>query len=216
MRIHKEGVPIIVVAALLTLIVSEMSYLYLNKLLFVIVLCFMVSLMVLVTSFFRDPVGRRPLLVDDGVVSPADGTVVAIEKVMEPEHLKKECLQVSIFMSIYNVHKNFFPISGEVAYYKHHKGNYHRAVLPKSSTENERSTIAIKNGENEVLLRQIAGAVARRVVSYVDEGQMVDQSTEMGFIKFGSRVDVFLPVDADVKVKIGDKVVGSKTLLAML
>lgn len=216
MRIHKEGYPFILVVVLLAFIVSEMSYLYLSKLAFLLVLCPTLILATIVTVFFRNPVKRKKVVDDNGVISPADGTVVAIEKVFESEYLKEERIQVSIFMSIYNVHKNFFPIPGEVSYHKHHNGNFHRACLPKSSVENEHSTIVIKNENGEILFRQIAGAVARRIVSYVEVGQQVEQSTEMGFIKFGSRVDVLLPLNAEVKVKVGDKAVGSRTLLAKL
>lgn len=217
MTIHKEGYPIIVVAALLTLIISELSYLYLSTVLFVIILVAVLGLLGMIVFFFRNPVKRKAVINENGVISPADGTVVAIEKVNETEYFKEERIQISIFMSIYNVHKNFFPVDGKVVFHEHHKGNFHRAVVPKSSTENERSSIVIKKKTGtEILFRQIAGAVARRIVSYVEIGDQVEQATEMGFIKFGSRVDVFLPTDADVQVKLGDKAVGSQTLLALL
>ncbi len=214
MKIHKEGIPTIVVLALLSFIISEMSFLYLSRTGFLIVLVIMLSILGVVIRFFRNPV-KRPVVTDaDGVIAPADGTIVAIEKVHEPEYFEGERMQVSIFMSVYNVHKNFFPLSGEVIYHKHHSGNYHRAILPKSSAENERSSIVIKNSKAEVLLRQVAGALARRVVSYVNVGDQVDQSAELGFIKFGSRVDMYLPLDAKVQVKLGDKTIGSQTLIA--
>lgn len=216
MRIHKEGVPAIVVVALLSFIIAELSFLYLSQVLFIIVLVFVLSILTLVTTFFRNPLKRVPVKEEGGVIAPADGTIVAMEKVIEPEYFKDERIQVSIFMSVYNVHKNFFPISGKVTFYRHHSGHFHRAILPKSSNENERSTIVLKKGDTELLFRQVAGAMARRVVSYVEEGQEVEQSTEVGFIKFGSRVDVFLPVDAEVNVKLGDKTKGSQTLLATL
>lgn len=176
----------------------------------------MLCLLSSVVCFFRNPVRRKAVTVDNGIIAPADGTVVAIEKVHEPEYFKGERLQVSIFMSIYNVHKNFIPFSGKVDYYKHHSGNYHRAILPKSSSENERSSIVIKGDKVRILMRQVAGAMARRVVSYLKEGDDLEQGQELGFIKFGSRVDLFLPLDADVKVKLGDKTVGSRTLIATL
>lgn len=217
MNIHKEGYPTIIVVALLALISSEMSYLYLGKLGFFMVLISTFSILGIVLFFFRNPIRRKSYTNDAGVIAPADGTIVAIEKVQELEFFKDERIQVSIFMSVFNVHKNFFPVDGEVTYYKHHSGNFHRAVLPKSSSENERSTIVIKrNSGDEVMFRQIAGAMARRIVSYVRVGQDVSQSKEMGFIKFGSRVDVYLPLDAEINVALGDKTVGSQTLLATI
>lgn len=217
MTIHKEGYPTIIVIALLAFITSEMSYLYFSTFGFVFVLATTLSILGVVLFFFRNPVKRKCVTAEDGIIAPADGTVVAVEKVQEKEFFNDERIQVSIFMSVFNVHKNFFPVSGEVTYYKHHNGNFKRAVLPKSSCENERSSIAVKRESgDEILFRQVAGAMARRIVSYVEIGKPVEQATEMGFIKFGSRVDVFLPVDADVKVKLGDKTVGSQTLLATL
>ena len=217
MTIHKEGYPTIIVVALLAFIASEMSFLYFSTVGFVLVLCATLTILGLILFFFRNPVKRPRFAVEEGVVAPADGTVVAIEKVMESEYYNEERIQLSIFMSVFNVHKNFFPISGEVMYYKHHNGNFNRAVLPKSSSENERSSIVLKRKDGvEILFRQVAGAMARRIVSYVKVGQSVEQAHEMGFIKFGSRVDVYLPLDADVKVKLGDKTVGSQTLLATL
>lgn len=217
MRIHKEGYPIVVISLLLSSIISQMSYLYLNKYLFVLLLIVCIFVCGIVLFFFRNPVKREVMKNSTGVIAPADGTIVAIEKVEETEFFKGERLQVSIFMSLYNVHKNFFPIDGTIEYYKHHSGNFHRAILPKSSCENERSTIVVK-GENgkQVLFRQVAGAMARRVVSYVEVGQLVEQSSEAGFIKFGSRVDLYLPIDADIKVALGDKTTGSRTLLATI
>lgn len=217
MTIHKEGYPTIVVVALLAFITSEMSYLNLGKFGFIAVLLLMLSILGIVLFFFRNPVKRESFTNDKGVIAPADGTVVAIERVKDAEFFNDDRIQVSIFMSVFNVHKNFFPVSGEVVYYKHHSGNFKRAVLPKSSCENERSSIVVKREDGaEVLFRQVAGAMARRIVSYVKVGQSVEQAKEMGFIKFGSRVDVFLPVTADVKLKLGDTTVGSQTLIATL
>lgn len=217
MKIHKEGYPAVVIALLLSLIISEMSYVYLNRYLFILLLLVCVFISGIVLFFFRNPVNRKVVKNATGVIAPADGTIVAIEKVEESEFFKGERLQVSIFMSLYNVHKNFFPIDGTIEYYKHHNGNFHRAILPKSSCENERSTIVVKGDDGkQVLFRQVAGAVARRVVSYVEVGQLVEQSSEAGFIKFGSRVDLYLPIDADVKVALGDKTTGSRTLLAII
>ena len=151
------------------------------------------------------------------MIAPADGTIVVIEETEESEYFKERRRQVSIFMSPLNVHVNRNPVTGIVSYFRYYPGKYLVAWHPKSSTENERTTVVIRlaNGV-EVLLRQIAGAVARRIVWYVKEGQSVDQGNELGFIKFGSRVDVFLPLDAEVKVKIGDKTKGGVTVLADL
>ena len=218
MRVHKEGYPIILVFALLGFIIAEMSYLKLGATVpFYCVLFAVLFVLGFVVSFFRNPINRKPHIQDNAIIAPADGTIVTIEKVMESEYFKEERLQVSIFMSIYNVHKNFFPISGDISFYKHHNGAFLRAHLPKSSTENERSTIVVKSHDGyEVLFRQVAGAVARRIVSYVKQGQKVEQASEAGFIKFGSRIDIYLPLDADVKVKLNEKTVGSQTVIATL
>jgi phosphatidylserine decarboxylase len=150
------------------------------------------------------------------VLCPADGKVVVIEKVYEPEHLKTDCIQVSIFMSPLNVHVNRYPISGVVSYVKYHAGLYLVAWHPKSSTHNERTSVAIKNDQAEILMRQIAGKVARRIVWYAREGEQVLQGEDMGFIKFGSRVDVFLPLTAKVLVQLDQVVRGNETVLADL
>lgn len=170
----------------------------------------------LVVQFFRVP--KRTITSDENlVVCPADGKVVVIEETSETEYLKDKRIQVSIFMSPLNVHVNWYPISGVVKYFKYHKGKFLVAWHPKSSTDNERTTVVVENTNGvPVLFRQIAGAVARRIVCYSKEGSKVSQSTEFGFIKFGSRVDVFLPLGSDIKVNIDDKVVGSKTVLAVL
>lgn len=181
-----------------------------------IVLMAVISLVLfgLVVQFFRIP--NRPLTLHDGqVVAPADGTVVVIEETDEAEYFKDRRRQISIFMSPLNVHVNRNPVSGIVKYFRYYPGKYLVAWHPKSSTENERTTVVLemKSGV-QVLFRQIAGAVARRIIWYVKENQPVEQGSEMGFIKFGSRVDVFLPLNADVKVKIGDKMKGGVTVLA--
>ncbi len=168
----------------------------------------------LVVQFFRIP--SRPLTLHDRqIVAPADGTVVVIEETEETEYFKERRRQISIFMSPLNVHVNRNPVSGVVNYFRYYPGKYLVAWHPKSSTENERTTVVLemKTGV-EILFRQIAGAVARRIVWYVNEGQSVEQGSEMGFIKFGSRVDVFVPLNAKVNVKIGDKMKGGVTVLA--
>lgn len=171
---------------------------------------------IMILQFFRSPARITP--VDDNhIISPADGKIVAIEKTFEDEYLHEERLQLSIFMSPVNVHVNWYPSSGSISYYKYHPGKYLVAWHPKSSTDNERATIVIKHHEHgEILVRQIAGALARRIVTYSTEGENVLQGSEMGFIKFGSRLDVLLPVDAEVNVKLGDLVRGSESILAIL
>lgn len=173
-------------------------------------------LFVLVVQFFRLP--SRVLTTDESqVIAPADGTVVVIEETDEGEYFKARRRQISIFMSPLNVHVNLNPVSGIVRYFKYYPGKYLVAWHPKSSTENERTTVVIESASGvQVLMRQIAGAVARRIIWYVKEGQSVEQGQEMGFIKFGSRVDIYLPLDADVKVNIGDRTKGGVTVLADL
>ncbi|MGD1839444.1 MAG: phosphatidylserine decarboxylase family protein [Thermonemataceae bacterium] len=166
--------------------------------------------------FFRNP--RRVIPQGEHqVIAPADGKVVVIEETQEPEYLNEKRIQVSIFMSPLNVHVNRNPIDGTVEYFKYHKGKYLVAWHPKSSTENERTTLVITSPKGiKVLMRQIAGAVAKRIKWYVKEGQPVAKGAEFGFIKFGSRVDVFLPLESKVQVKIGDKTVGGETIIAEL
>jgi phosphatidylserine decarboxylase len=176
-------------------------------------------LFLLVLNFFRLP--RRHFKGDnsDGtaVVSSVDGTVVALEEVYEDEFLHRNCIQLSVFMTVFNVHANWVPVKGEVIYYKHHSGRFLAANLPKSSSDNERSSIVIRTATGEeVLVRQIAGAVARRIVTYVEQGETVDIHDFIGFIKFGSRVDIFLPLDTEIKVKLGDRTWGGETLVARL
>jgi len=167
-------------------------------------------------SFFRNP-KRTIEKYDDGIVyCPADGKIVVIENTHEPEVLNDERIQVSIFMSPLNVHVNRNPISGKVAFFKYHPGAFYKAWNPKASTENERTTVVIENQKGKVLFRQIAGALARRIVWYVSQGDEVKQGEDMGFIKLGSRVDVFLPKDAKVEIKMGQMVSGNKTVLARM
>lgn len=171
----------------------------------------------LIVQFFRNPTRYTPIN-ENHVIAPADGKVVVIEEVEETEYFHDKRIQISIFMSPLNVHVNRNPISGKVKYAKYHPGKYLVAWHPKSSTENERTTLVIEEPikQQEVLFRQIAGAVARRIVYYVEEGQMVKQGSEMGFIKFGSRIDILLPLGSKVNVKIGDKTKGGETVIAEL
>ena len=166
--------------------------------------------------FFRNP-SREVLLTNDSVVlAPADGRVVVIEEAPEREYFQDKRLQVSIFMSPTNVHVNRAPLGGIINYFRYHPGKYLVAWHPKSSEQNERTTVVIGNGTQEVLLRQIAGAMAKRIVSYFDEGDTVQQGADIGFIKFGSRVDLFLPLSARLEVEVGDKVKGNVTVVARL
>lgn len=169
-----------------------------------------------VIRFFRYPI--REVIPDDNlIISGADGKVVVIEDVEEPEYFKDKRKQVSVFMSPTNVHVNWFPISGQIKYFKHNHGNYFVASHPKSSHLNERTTVVVQTQDGtEILFRQIAGTVARRIISYSEMGKNIKQGDESGFIRFGSRVDLFLPLDAKVQVKIGQKVNGCETVIAKL
>lgn len=171
------------------------------------------GLLIFLISFFRIP-DRELTLNDTAIVAPADGKVVVIEEVVDPEYFKDKRLQVSIFMSPLNVHVNRSPLDGEVVYNKYHKGKYLVAWHPKSSTENERHSVVIRNGSHEVLVKQIAGALAKRIINYMQVGQQVNQASEMGFIKFGSRVDLLLPIGTQVNVELNQMVQGGVTVVA--
>lgn len=217
MKLHKEGyfTIFIVIALYIAICAASISFMGLSVPTYIVMGVFGV-LTILIVSFFRVPT-RHVTVMDGAIVAPADGTVVAIEEVEEPEVLKCKCLQVSVFMSVFNVHINWYPIAGTVKYYRHHNGNFKAAWLPKSSTQNERSSVVIEreNG-TKILVRQVAGALARRIVTYASEGKKVEQSTQMGFIKFGSRVDLYLPLGTQIDVKLKDKVTGSQTILGWL
>ena len=216
MRIHKEGTTIMLVTTLILLVLNVGIYFLHIQWLSILIGLASLIFWYLIVQFFRYPLRVNTAGPLD-VVSPADGKVVVIEKVFESEYLNKEVMQVSVFMSPLNVHVNWSPIAGLVTYYKYHAGKYLVAWHPKSSTENERTTSVVKHANGtEVLFRQIAGALANRIVNYLKEGEQLEQGHEAGFIKFGSRVDVFLPLDAEILVKIGDKPVGNKTVLARL
>ena len=219
-KIHHEGENILLVLFLILLATGFMAYRFIDyKPVAVGIIVLMVILYGLVLNFFRLP--RRHYNGDnsDGtaVVSSVDGTVVALEEVYENEVLHRNVIQLSVFMTVFNVHANWVPVSGEVTYVKHHSGRFLAANLPKSSTDNERSSIIIRTATGEeVLVRQIAGAIARRIVTYVEPGEQVDVDDFIGFIKFGSRVDIFLPLDTDIKVKLGDRTWVGETLVAQL
>ena len=217
MRIHKEGYVILTVLGALLVIFNVAAYFFINTK-GISVLTFFVSLIVygLILQFFRNPHRDISYFDNRAVYAPADGKVVVIEEVYEAEYFKDKRIQVSIFMSPINVHVNRNPIGGKVSYCKYHEGKYLVAWHPKSSTENERTTVVISNGHEEILFRQVAGALAKRIKCYLKQGQEVKQGADMGFIKFGSRVDVYLPLNANIEVKIGDVVYGNRNIIAML
>jgi phosphatidylserine decarboxylase len=218
-RIHEEGNRIIIITALVSAALVVGVNLLFPKQTWWHVLLYLYAAwhVVLTLRFFRVPLKRKTTHLADAVISPADGEVAANEVVMEDEYFHDKRRQVSIFMSIYNVHINFFPFDGEVTYYKYHPGRFLVAFNPKSSTDNEHNTIVVKDTKGrEVLVRQIAGFVARRIVCDLQPGDEAVVGEELGMIRFGSRVDVFLPLDAEVNVKIGDKVKGKETVLAKL
>ena len=178
---------------------------------------FELAVLILTIRFFRVPIWRKTTIEDDAVLAPADGRIAANEVVMEDEYFHDQRRQISIFMSIYNVHINFFPFDGEVTYYKYHPGKFLVAFKPKSSKDNEHNTIILKDKKGrEILVRQIAGFVARRIVCDLQPGDEAVAGEELGMIRFGSRVDVFLPLDAEVDVKINQKTIGKETVLARL
>ena len=177
----------------------------------------LVVFMVFITWFFRVPNRQAPDAGNDRLVtSVADGKVVIVDKVYEKEFLQKECIQISVYMDFFDVHCNFWPISGEVTYYKYHPGKYLLAFHPKSSELNEHSSSAMKNEHGEVFFKQIAGTFARRIVCYSEPGKMEYRGDQCGVIKFGSRIDLFVPLEAEVKVKVGDKVSAVQSILAIL
>lgn len=216
MTIHKEGYKTIAICTLAFALINLLSFYFISAhlpwLSWVIFLGTLFLLLFLI-SFFRVP-NRRLTLGDNLVVCPADGKVVVIEEVFDEEYFKDKRLQISIFMSPANVHQNRNPIAGEVVYDQYHKGKYLVAWHPKSSTENERHSVVVRNSHGEILVKQIAGALAKRIVNYLAVGQKVEQSAEMGFIKFGSRVDVLLPVGTRVNVQLNQVVQGGVTVLA--
>lgn len=218
MKVHKEGTGLLLTLFTVLFIVNVALYHTVSKeTLFYSVASVSTILFLLVLNFFRSPFRRFPYDSEGLVIAPADGTIVAIEEVMENEILHRKCLQISIFMSVFNVHANWFPVNGTVTHVSHQNGRFMAAYLPKSSTENERSTVVIKTDKGEeILMRQIAGAMARRIVTYAEVGDKCHINEHMGFIKFGSRVDVFLPLGTEVLVKLNDKTTGNITQIARL
>lgn len=213
---HKEGGKIILIStticvAILLLSGELLENIVIQKAVQVIALVFLV----LILQFFRNP-KRNTQINDDHIIAPVDGKVVVIEEVYEEEFFKDKRLQVSIFMSPINVHVTRYPSNGEISYSKYHPGKYLVAWHPKASTENERTTIVVKTRLfGEILYRQIAGALAKRIINYAKVGQRVVQGTDAGFIKFGSRVDLYLPLDTPISVKLNQKVKGGETIIAI-
>jgi phosphatidylserine decarboxylase len=216
MKFHKEGIPSLIIVLLFTIIVNGAIYLFLNDYIIAKVIGYVITglLTIVILQFFRSP-NRNWVPKEDEIISPADGKVVVIEEVEETEFFKEKRLQVSVFMSPVNVHINRYPIPGVLKYYKYHPGLFLVAWHPKSSTENERTTAVVEDSKGRsVLFRQVAGALAKRIVFYGKEGETVDQNQECGFIKFGSRVDLYLPIDVKLNVKLNEKVQGGITSIA--
>lgn len=217
LRVHREGRNIIIGLVFLLFAINVPIFLYFPHWAFAVTLILTALLLVFVTYFFRNPV--RVLEVDDPkfLIAPADGRVVVIEPTMENEYFHEERLQVSIFMSPFNVHANWYPIEGDIIVSEHQKGRHKGAWLPKSSTENERSLVVIETPSKiQIAVRQIAGAMARRIVTYAKPGNRSQRNHHMGFIKFGSRVDMYLPLDTEMFVEVGEHVRGNETIIGRL
>lgn len=215
--IHREGRKISAIIALTVITIDVLVYILAGfSWVFWLIMPATLLFLVFILRFFRDP-GRKGYFEDGVVYAPADGKIVVIENTKDHEYLEDERIQVSIFMSVWNVHINWYPLAGKLSYYKYHPGKYLIARHPKSSIMNERNTVVVKTSNGtEILLRQIAGAVARRIISYAEAGKSVAAGDEMGFIRFGSRVDVFLPADAEILVEKGQKSRGQITPLAVI
>lgn len=215
MKIHKEGYPTILISTVVVAVIVLLTVLLVMPrypILGWVIAVAIIGLLIFILSFFRIP-ARTHTEGEDVIVAPCDGTVVVIEEVEADEYFQDKRLQLSIFMSPLNVHVNRNPVSGEVLYSQYHKGKYLVAWHPKSSTENERHSVVYRQHGKEMLVKQIAGALAKRIVNYLKPGDVVNQGGEMGFIKFGSRVDLLLPLDAKIEVKINQKVKGGVTIL---
>ena len=216
MTIHKEGYKTIAISTILFGIINVLSFYFFSSsvpIISWIIFIATIGLLIFLVSFFRIP-KRQVTVQENAIIAPADGKVVVIEEVQADEYFTDRRIQVSIFMSPLNVHVNRNPVTGEVVYSQYHKGKYLVAWHPKSSTENERHSVVYRKDGKEILVKQIAGAVAKRICNYLQPGQQVKQTDEMGFIKFGSRVDLLLPLDAKIQAKIGDKPQGGVTVIA--
>jgi phosphatidylserine decarboxylase len=215
MKFHKEGYASLLIVLVFSAIITFIAHYFFPSFFIAHLFAYLLSgfLIIVIVQFFRDP-KRQFTTGDNLIIAPADGKVVVIEETTENEYFKDKRLQVSIFMSPLNVHINRYPIAGNVSFFKYHPGKFLAAWEPKSSTDNERTTVVVKHAKGtEILFRQIAGALARRIVWYCKQGDTATQCQQMGFIKFGSRVDLFLPIGTKLNVKIGDVVRGSQTVL---
>ena len=217
-KIHREGLNILLALLFILLVINVPLYILMeNRIVPIIVITLSSILYLLVVNFFRSPRRHFKGNPENAVVASVDGKVVALEEVYEDEYLHRNVIQLSIFMTVFNVHANWVPVAGVVKYVKPHSGRFLAAYLPKSSTENERSTIVIATDNGtEILMRQIAGAIARRIVTYPEAGERVNIDEHIGFIKFGSRVDIYLPLDTEILVKLGDITIGGITQVARL
>jgi len=217
-RIHREGTHILAIGLLFFLVINSLVYYYVDcKLLFYPLAVVSIAIYGLMVNFFRCPIRLFGEDTTNVVVAPADGKIVVVEEVDENDYFHDKRLMISIFMSVVNVHANWYPVDGTVKHVSHQDGKFMKAWLPKASTDNERSTVIIETPEGvEVLVRQIAGAMARRIVTYAEAGEECYIDEHMGFIKFGSRVDVYLPLGTEVLVKMGQLTVGNQTILAKL
>lgn len=216
MKFHREGYPSLLLVLVFAIVLNSSIYLFLNDFQSIRIAGYIISafLLLVILQFFRNP-SRNFMAVDNAIISPADGKVVVIEEVEETEYFHEKRLQVSVFMSPVNVHINRYPIGGIVKYFKYHPGLYLVAWHPKSSTENERTTIVVEDEKGrKVLFRQVAGALAKRIVFFNQEGYLAKQTEECGFIKFGSRVDLYLPLDVKLNVKLNEAVKGGITKIA--
>ena len=218
MKVHREGTGLLLSMFTVLFIVNlSLFYAVNSKIAFYSVLVVSFILFLIALNFFRSPYRRFPFDSEGLVIAPSDGTIVAIEEVMENEYFHEKRILVSVFMSVFNVHANWFPVNGTVKHVSHQNGRFKAAYLPKSSTENERSTVVIQTDYGvDVLTRQIAGAMARRIVTYAKEGEFCQVDDQMGFIKFGSRVDTYLPLGTEILVDMDQKVIGNQTPIARM
>lgn len=216
MKIHKDGRGTIITIWFICLSVIVIAVSFIDpKFVWIPLVILMGFMMMFIMFFFRVPV-RGNIAGENVVTSVADGEVVIVEKVFEPEYFKCECMQVSVYMSFFNVHVNYWPVSGINTYYKYHPGRYFLAWMPKASELNEHASLAVKNEHGEVFFKQMAGTFARRIVTYDEVGQPVEKATQCGIIKFGSRIDMFLPLDAEINVEVGDEVRACESVIAKL
>lgn len=216
-RIHREGRGIIATLTLIIFAVNVPLFMYMPNWVGAITLVLCAALLVFVTYFFRNPTRIVEVSNENLLIAPADGRVVVVEPTIENEYFHERRLQVSIFMSPFNVHANWYPVEGKVLVSEHQDGRHQGAWLPKSSTENERSLVVIETKSNmQIAMRQIAGAMARRIVTYAKAGHLAQRNEHMGFIKFGSRVDLYLPLDTEIFVKVGEAVTGNETIIGRL